>query len=473
MYTVKFKQYQTDENWLTIHATGNKSTYQISEGTLTLGLNSIDGFEFRVTQSNVAFNRIFALKSLIEVFDERDNSKVFSGRVLKTVRRMREDGLYEMAVTCESRLGYLLDSQQRVTEFHSITVKQYLQKLLEAHNKQVEPYKQFLVGNVTVVDSNDSLYRYSAYSSTLENIREDLLEPLGGYLQVREHSTGMLYLDYIAVLDDYSTTEIRQGVNVKTVSYELDPLNVITRVIPLGAQIESNDPEATDASKQRVNISSVNDGLDYLDAQTLQGRFGIIGGCVIFDDVTSPTTLKKKGQDYINANQSLGRQSYQVDTLDLSYIDKNFKGFKVGHFYNFVTAGLTSVAFIQITELKIDINNPHKPVISFGDKTKTLTGTQSKFNKIATQISGMREASSNQSQNIIALQSQVQAQNEKIALLQADLDNIKNTYATGAYVQQIKADLEMGIEANRDEQLAVNATVEARLLALEGGAGNG
>ncbi len=44
-------------------------------------------------------------------------------------------------------------------------MSQYLKDLIDIHNSQVEERKQFVLGRVTVTDSNDSLYRYSNYNN--------------------------------------------------------------------------------------------------------------------------------------------------------------------------------------------------------------------------------------------------------------------------------------------------------------------
>ena len=58
------------------------------------------------------------------------------------------------------------DSIQRPAEYHNMTVRGYLETLIEIHNSQVDESRQFEVGIVTVTDTNDSLYRYTNYNST-------------------------------------------------------------------------------------------------------------------------------------------------------------------------------------------------------------------------------------------------------------------------------------------------------------------
>ena len=56
-----------------------------------------------------------------------------------------------------------------------MTPSQLLRLWIAEHNKMVENRKEFIVGQVTVTDSNDSLYRYTNYETTLECIRSKLI----------------------------------------------------------------------------------------------------------------------------------------------------------------------------------------------------------------------------------------------------------------------------------------------------------
>ena len=73
-----------------------------------------------------------------------------------------------------------------------MTPSQLLRSWIVEHNKMVENRKEFTVGQVTVTDSNDSLYRYTNYETTLECIRSKLVDRLGGYIVLR-HEEDKLY----------------------------------------------------------------------------------------------------------------------------------------------------------------------------------------------------------------------------------------------------------------------------------------
>ena len=73
--------------------------------------------------------------------------------------------------------------------------------------------KHFTVGQVTAADSNNSITCYTNYNSTMTEIKEDLVDDIGGYLRVR-HVNGTRYLDYLAESPRTNNQVIRLGENL-------------------------------------------------------------------------------------------------------------------------------------------------------------------------------------------------------------------------------------------------------------------
>src|SRR5690625_7998268 len=190
---------------------------------------------------------------------------------------MDESGLHIYSYECEGELGYLHDSQQRHLEYRG-TPKDLFITLLNYHNQQVEDYKKFYPGQFEVTTSTDNIYIYlSAEKTTFEEIDDKILTRVGGELRIRKEN-GKRYLDVLERVGADKQTEIRVAKNLKTISQNVDPTEIITRLTPLGERIESEDEEATDASEARLTIEDVNGGIPYIDRQDLIDEFGIIGG---------------------------------------------------------------------------------------------------------------------------------------------------------------------------------------------------
>src|SRR5690606_38053033 len=139
------------------------------------------------------------------------------------------------------------------------------------------------------------------------------------------------------------------------------------------------DEQATDASQARLTIAEVNNGIDYLDDLELQKEFGIIGGTIIFDDVTQPNILKTRGEQFL-ANQKAAAVRYDITPVDVSLIDESFDSFECGNWHQVVNPVFAIDETVQIIEQKIDIKEPQKCSLTIGEKYKTLTRYQVEAN---------------------------------------------------------------------------------------------
>ena len=117
-----------------------------------------------------------------------------------------------------------------------MTVSAYLQKILDAHNKQVEAHKQFRLGEVNVVDNGD-LLRGLGYQSTADTIKEKLLDRLGGTLTLRRVGN-INYLDYLSNYGVNSETPLQLTKNLKSATRDIDISELFTRIVPVGQDIE-------------------------------------------------------------------------------------------------------------------------------------------------------------------------------------------------------------------------------------------
>ena len=215
-------------------------------------------FTATVPPDNPLYDRICCRKSMVSVF--RNNREIFYGEVRKipNIDRYRNKQIY-----CTGALSFLADSIQPQAEYHDISPAALLGRMLEIHNSQVEPRKQIKLGYVSITDPNNSLYRYTNYENTLEAIREKLVNRLGGYLRLR-HVDDQLILDWVSIeqYGNYSTQPIEFGLNLLDYSETTSAEDVVTALIPLGATLEGESE--IEALEKRVDITSVNDGKNYI-----------------------------------------------------------------------------------------------------------------------------------------------------------------------------------------------------------------
>ena len=345
---------------------------RLLSGSIKHGINTIDNFTFNIAFNNPGYNKLNALTTLVEVLNTKNNTLEFKGRVLLPIESMDSNGKFVKSVTCESELGYLMDSSTIYGEYHNISVKDFLKVIIDNHNSQVSTDKQFQVGTVTVVDNNDSLYRYLGYTKTFEAIKEKLIDRLGGELQIR-YENGIRYLDYLESIGEVKSTEIRLAKNLQSIELEKDPTNIISRLLPLGNKLED--------SEERLTIESVNNGNKYIDDIEAIEEFGVIVDSVTWDDVTEPSNLLRKGQEYIKENNRI-KKKYKVTALDLSTIGLDFDSFEVGNSYQVINPLMNINENLRIIEKTIDIYNPQSSTLGIGDKLEDIKDYQ--LNNIAT-----------------------------------------------------------------------------------------
>ena len=333
---------------------------------LTLEVNSPGSFECRIPPIHPRYD--LPVKMLSRITVVQDNIELFKGRITQT----KIDYYNRKYIYCEGELAFLNDSVQRPAEYHDMTVRGYLAKLIELHNEQVEEDKRFEVGIVTVTDPNDSLYRYTNWENTLTTIKEDLISSLGGYIRVR-NANGHRYLDLIKDYGNINTQVIEFGENLLDFTRHLDLTDIATVVVPLGARLEESSIQALE---ERLTIESVNGGKDYLVNTEAVKQYGWVVKVVTWDDVTTPERLKVKGQNWLNDEQ-FDAMTIEAKAIDLHYVDDSQETFKLGDSVRIVSAVHGLDRYFPVTKLTISLNNLGNNTVTFNGTVKVSVSTRS------------------------------------------------------------------------------------------------
>lgn len=333
---------------------------------LELEVNKAGSFSFKIPPQHPQYDLPQKMTSCIQVY--QDDEEVFNGRITES----SIDFYNRKQFTCEGQLAYLNDSIQRPAEYHDMTVRGYLETLIAKHNAQVEADKQFTVGIVTVTDNNDSLYRYTNYNSTMQEIKEDLVDDLGGYLRVR-NVDGVAYLDYIAEYDNTSSQKIEFGENLLDYTRDTDVTDIGTVFIPLGAKLEESPIEALE---QRLTIESVNDGSDSLVNEEAVEKFGRITKVVTWDNVTTADILLSKAQKYISDYQ-WDTLALEVKAIDMHWTDSDIAQFKLGDKVMVHSSVHGLERYFPLTKISIQLNNLSNSRFTLGTETNTKLTSRS------------------------------------------------------------------------------------------------
>lgn len=376
MYKAYLKETDDSRDKKTIHEPLNYGN-KLSSGELKLSLDGlgISTFECSLSVSNSLYGKTKPITNIICVFDT-NGKKVFHGRIAKITKSMSSNGQFSEKILCEDRKSYLYDSTQKYLKPTVMTVREYLQILLDEHNRQVEPFKQMQLGNVTVMDS-EQIYRGIGYYKTAELIKDRLLDRLGGYLVLREDYQGGLILDYLKDYGEVSRTPLQITRNLRSATRDIDISELATRIVPLGQEIETSGTVeiGTDFSRPKHTIADVNGGIDYLQDLDLIAEFGVIQKNVDFQNVTDHNVLKSRGEEYLK-NQCAMLVSWTVEVIELGLIDKRYELIQIGNSYPIENPILYGAETLQVTDKTVNILEPQRIVVTIGSSKKTLSSFQ-------------------------------------------------------------------------------------------------
>lgn len=345
--------------------------YTVLDATVKLQLNDSGTFECEVPVTNPEYGNIKNRISMIQVL--KDEKEIFYGEV----RESEKDFYGTKQVYAVGELAFLFDSIQPQAKYQDMTSRQLLETWLNIHNSQVEDKKKLYVGMVTVHDSNDSLYRFTNQETTLDCIREKLCEKLGGYLRIRKVD-GKRYLDLVT-LEEYGKIceqYIEFGENLLDYSENVSASDLYTCVIPKGARLEESPIEGLEAY---VDITSVNDGKDYLYSEDAVAVYGWNRCVVSWDDVTEPANLRKKGEDWLKDNQ-FETMVLELTAADLSMLDSSIESFELGDTVPVYSKPHGMDRTFPVQKLEFHLLDPSQDKLELGSTMKLSYTEQNKGN---------------------------------------------------------------------------------------------
>lgn len=379
MYRVIWYKDYKDTKGTVIHDTTQISA-KITNGIIEQSLSKIWTFSFTVDINNPCFRKLENLISLITVINTKTGVKEFEGRVRNTESiKMDLNGHFSQTVQCVGLLDYLHDSCQRYKDVDLSNLREYLQTIVNRHNRTVENHKRFVLGDVTVSSNTGNVYRGIGYDTTFETIKDKLIDRLGGTI-VLQNINGEMILNYLSDVGRKVEQPIAITRNMIDASLSVNTDELITRLVPIGAEIEVEGEEINNSilARECYTIGGVNNGVDYLDDQTLISEFGIIERSVKWSDTKDIRFLKTKGEQYLR-DQRVALITWGVTTINLDLLDERYEPFELGNYYPIQNEFLTDKVYQQIVNKKIDILNPHKLDLVLGTENQTLSAFQLQY----------------------------------------------------------------------------------------------
>ena len=333
----------------------------LTEAEVELEAGGAGSFNFSIPPQNIAYGSFNMLTSIVSVY--RDDEEIFYGRVYSVSGEFNT----VQTIECEGYLAALNDSIVEPFTFNS-TISALVLQFIELHNERCPGYP-FELGTVTVED--DYVYRaYENYETAWSRL-SDLVDSYGGYMGAR-HSTDedgneCVYLDWYQEYETEASQSIDFGENLIDLTQESDASEIITCLIPLGAEVTEEDDDGNETTYQ-VDITSVtDDGRDYVYSEDGIARYGYIWGTKEWEDVTEPSNLLNKAQEYVNSS-SQGTVTIKATAVDLANIDEDISHFTIGENIQVTSSPHGIDQTFLCTELKFDLLDPSKDELTLGDE---------------------------------------------------------------------------------------------------------
>ena len=344
--------------------------YDLEKLTATTGLNVGGTAEIVLPFGHPAYDFFVSHRTVVEIY--RDNDLRFRGRALYPA----DDFNRSRTIICEGELCFLRDAICRPYLYQADPATIFAAVMGE-YNAQVDDWKQFRVGEVTVTDANDYTRFESESAETVQDTVNKLLERCGGYIVFTTAEDGARVINWLASVGSNNNQSIEFGENLLDFSSTGENTALATGLIPYGAKDEETG--------ETLTIESVNGGKDYILAADAQAIRGTIMTTATWEDVTEPEHLLQKARAYLDECKVFVT-SLTLSALDLSYMNKDLDSFIVGDYIRIKSVPHGVNEDFQLTQLTEDFINPANSTINLGKDITSLTGGD---------VSGDREGQKN------------------------------------------------------------------------------
>ncbi len=346
--------------------------FKIGSGSVTLEVGKSGSFTFSLYPEHFYYDQFVKMKTVITVY--RSDKIIFRGRVLNDSVNYQN----VKTLTCEGEMGFLNDSIIRPFSFGG-TPWMLFRRFINEHNAQVDEFKQFKIGTITITDMNNFISRENSnYETTFSNLNSRLVEStLGGHFYISHGKNGtdpIPTIDYLVDFTNVASQTVEFGANLKDYVKTAKGEEIATAIIPLGAEI---DDENDKTENKRLTIEGVNNGKDYVYSRTGVSLRGWIFKPVTWDDVTEAKNLKRKAEEYIEnaVNQNI---TIELTAIDLHLVDKTIEPFNVYDYIHVISKPHNFDAVMLCTKQTIDLLKPENDSFVLGSNYSTLTETTNK-----------------------------------------------------------------------------------------------
>lgn len=327
---------------------------KIIDPKLNMKRSQAGSLSFNLYPNNPGYDLIHRFTTKVKVTDIRDNTDIFTGRVLTSVNEMADGGLVTKEVVCEGAMNYLNDTRVGSEIYEDKTPQEIITEFLNAHNNSgVEDYKKVYPGTINV---EDWLFFTSDFETTLEAIQKYVYNENKGTLLYRTEN-GVNYLDYLSTPPQDKIVEVNLGENLKSLS--VDDSSVFgTRIIPVGAN--------------GLTIENVNDGKNYLEDPVARSKYGVIYQKADYSDIEDDEQLKTECEaDLSQYTQPTG--SLEMSALDLSTLSGiPMDSIDISTSVHIVCPLLGVDDIYKVVGMDVDLTQPWNPSLTLSNKPSSI-----------------------------------------------------------------------------------------------------
>lgn len=223
---------------------------RVASPVLSLADSSAGSFSFVLPMTHFMYDKI--VDRLTEVTIKDDDEVIFEGSVISN----EKDWNNNKKIVVEGYAAYLNNSTQPRREFFNVTMKEYLEALIDVHNNKSDISKKFEVRNVDVKfpekssrdkreqmtpgeqgenteKSEISTYEFTQYESTMYYLQE-LKSRCGGHFIFTRKENNRYYIDYKENLEKATDVQtIALGENLLDYNESNDFQLMCTSVLPV------------------------------------------------------------------------------------------------------------------------------------------------------------------------------------------------------------------------------------------------
>lgn len=323
----------------------------------TTALNKGGTAEIVMPPGHPGYSALTSHRSIVELY--RDDVLRFRGRALSYADVWTNQRTW----TCEGELCFFQDAVSRPYLYQDEPAAIFA-AVVNDYNSQVEPFKQFKVGTVTVTDANDYVRLESETAEQTLDTLNKLQARCGGYFYFSTDEDGARVVNWYAELNNRSSQVIEFGANLLDFARNGANADLMTGIIPYGTKDETTG--------KRVDITSVNGGRDYIVDEAAVAVRGTILKPVIWDDVTRPENLLAKAEAHLREHRQVVT-ALQLSAVDLSYLDQNIDSYQVGDIIRVRSKPHAVDDDFQLTERTEDWLVPDASIVTLGKEIRSLT----------------------------------------------------------------------------------------------------